>query len=179
VNPRWFYGPLDPTNEREVRFARAMGAEHLAHLDVDVGPRRVECRRIDHGPGGVIGLTRDIVYRELGIAPRLPPTAEQVRRALQAVRGRGDLAGSPLTSADLPPAEQRREARSRLSSAADDAFGSGSEDRLLRATLDLAYLDEDADPATAPQVLNVSRATFYRRLATATELLALALAATS
>jgi hypothetical protein len=179
MNPRWFYGPLDPTNEREVQFSRAIGAEHLPDLDVVLGSTRVECHRIDHGPGGVIGLTRDIVYRELGIAPRLPPTAEQVRGALQALRRGGDLAGSPLTSEDLAPAEQRREARARLSAAADDAFGPGPDDRLLRTALDLAYLDENADPATAPQALNVSRATFYRRLAVATELLALALAAAS
>lgn len=179
VNPRWFYGPLDPTNEREVRFSRAMGAEHLASLDVEVGRQRIECHRIDHGPGGVIALTRDIVYRELGIAPRLPPTAEQVRSALQALRRGGDLSGSPLTSDNLAPTEQRREARARLSTAADEAFGPSPDDRLLRATLDLAYLDEEADPATAPQRLNVSRATFYRRLAVATELLAVALAATS
>lgn len=179
VNPRWFYGPLDPTNEREVRFSQAMGAEHLAALDVDLGRRRIECHRIDHGPGGVIALTRDIVYRELGIAPRLPPTAEQVRSALQALRRGGDLSGSPLTSEDLAPTEQRREARARLSSAADEAFGPGPDDRLLRATLELAYLDEEADPASAPQRLNVSRATFYRRLAVATELLAVALAASS
>jgi len=179
VNPRWFYGPLDPTNEREVRFSRAMGAEHLAHLDVDVGQRRVECRRIDHGPGGVIGLARDIVYRELGIAPRHPPTAEQVRSALQALRRGSDLSDSPLTSGDLAPVEQRREARARLSSAAEAAFGPGPDDRLMREALDLAYLDEEADPASAPRVLNVSRATFYRRLAVATELLTVALAATS
>ncbi|MFT3863785.1 MAG: ATP-binding protein [Solirubrobacterales bacterium] len=179
VNPRWFYGPLDPANEREVRFSRAMGAEHLAELDFDLGRRRLECHRIDHGPGGVIGLARDIVYRELGIAPRRPPTADQVRTALQALRRGGDLSGSPLTSENLAPAEQRREARARLSSAADDAFGPGREDRLLRATLDLAYLDEDADPNTAPQRLNVSRATFYRRLALATELLAVTLATMS
>jgi hypothetical protein len=179
VNPRWFYGPLDPANEREVSFSRAMGAEHLAGLDLVLGQQRIECHRIDHGPGGVIGLTRDIVYRELGIAPRRPPTAEQVRSALQALRRGGDLTGSPLTSDDLTPTEQRREARARLSSAADDAFGPGPEDRLLRAALDHAYLNEDGDPATAPQVLNVSRATFYRRLAAATELLALALVASS
>jgi hypothetical protein len=179
VNPRWFYGPLDPTNEREVRFSRALGAEHLASLDVELGQRRVECHRIDHGPGGVIGLARDIVYRELGIPPRRPPTAEQVRSALQALRRGGDLSGSPLTSENVAPAEQRREARARLSAAADDAFGTSPDDHLLRTALDLAYLDEEADPATAPQVLNLSRATFYRRLAVATELLAVALAATS
>ncbi|OJU84460.1 MAG: hypothetical protein BGO11_09855 [Solirubrobacterales bacterium 70-9] len=179
VNPRWFYGPLDPTNEREVSFSRAMGAEHLASLDVEVGGRRIECHRIDHGPGGVIGLARDIVYRELGIAPRRAPTPEQVRSALQALRRGGDLSASPLTSPDLAPAEQRREARARLSSAAEDAFGQGPDGRLMQAAIDLAYLDEEADPATAPQALNVSRATFYRRLTVATELLAVALAATS
>ncbi|MBS1891392.1 MAG: hypothetical protein JST59_08865 [Actinobacteria bacterium] len=179
VNPRWFYGPLDPSNQREVSFSRAIGAEHLTDLDLTIGQTRLECHRIDHGPGGVIGLARDIVYRELGIPPHRPPSADQVRSALQALRRGDDLAGSPLTSEDLAPAEQRREVRARLSSAADDAFGSGSDDRLLRATLDLAYLDEEADPATGPRVLNVSRATFYRRLAVATEMLALALAATS
>lgn len=179
VNPRWFYGPLDPSNEREVSFSRAIGAEHLADLDVVIGRTRLECHRIDHGPGGMIGLARDVVYRELGIPPRRPPSADQVRSALQALRRGGDLSGSPLTSEDLAPAEQRREARARLTSAADAAFGPGPDDRLLRAVLDLAYLDEEADPATAPQVLSVSRATFYRRLAVATELLTMALAAVS
>ena len=42
VNPRWFYGPLDPTTAREARFSDALGAEHLTDLDVDHGRRRIE-----------------------------------------------------------------------------------------------------------------------------------------
>jgi hypothetical protein len=178
ANPRWFYGPVDPENERERGFSRAVGAVHLAELDVEVDGARLECHRIDHGPGGVIGLARDIVYRELGIAPRRPPDARQVREALRFVRQGGDIDGSPLTTAGLTPAEQRREVRARLTAAADRAFGSDPDEQLLRATLDISYLRADADPTSVPRRLNVSRATYYRRLALATERLTRTLAAT-
>ncbi len=172
ANPRWFYGPVDPANGHELALADALGARHLSELDVRVGAHRVECRLIDHGPGGVIGLARDIVYAELGMAPRRPPSEAQVRTALRALRGPAELNGSPLAPDGLEAAEQLREVRARLAAAADAAFGEGAEERLLRGVLDNAYLDEDAEPADGPRLLNVSRATYYRRLRTASERLA-------
>lgn len=176
ANPRWFYGPVDPANQHELALADALGARHLTDLDIRVGGHRVECRLIDHGPGGVIGLARDIVYAELGMAPRRPPTQAQVREALRALRGPADLSESPLAPDGLEAAEQLREVRARLTAAADGAFGEGAEERLLRDVLDNAYLDEHTEPADGPRLLNVSRATYYRRLRTASERLARQLA---
>ncbi len=86
--------------------------------------------------------------------------------------------GQLVTSEGLAPTAQRREVRARLNAAADIAFGPEPEEQLLRSALDLTYLQAGADPQSASRRLNVSRATFYRRLRLAIERLTRALAAT-
>jgi hypothetical protein len=169
ANPRWFYGPVDPRDERELALAEAVGARHLPDLDIRADGHPLQCHLIDHGPGGVVGLVRDVVYAELGMAPRRAPSEDQVRDALRALRQPARLVGSPFTPDGLEAEEQRREVRARLTAAADSAFGNASEERLLRAVLDNAYLEEGEEPGEGPRLLSVSRATYYRRLRTATE----------
>jgi hypothetical protein len=79
-NPRFAYLPIDPTYPGAVAFAKAIGADHLTELDVEIGGMRVECHRLDYGPGGLTAFLRSQVYAELGLAapnpvPDNPPVA--------------------------------------------------------------------------------------------------------
>jgi hypothetical protein len=73
-NPRFAYLPIDPAYPGAVAFAQAIGAEHLAELDVEIGGMVVECYRLDYGEGGLTAFLRAQVYSELGL-PAPDPTA--------------------------------------------------------------------------------------------------------
>ncbi len=73
-NPRFAYLPIDPAYPGAVAFAQAIGAEHLAELDVQIGGMTVECHRLDYGEGGLTAFLRAQVYSELGL-PAPDPTA--------------------------------------------------------------------------------------------------------
>ena len=97
--------PINPSNPDALTFARALGAEHITGLDFEMGRRRIECHRIDYGPGGLIAAQRRVVYAELGLAPPATPEAvlrqrssEAVREALRNFRVPHELARSPLAT---------------------------------------------------------------------------------
>jgi hypothetical protein len=74
ANPRFAYLPIDPAYPGAVAFAQAIGAVHLAELDVEIGGLSVECYRLDYGEGGLTAFLRAQVYSELGL-PAPDPTA--------------------------------------------------------------------------------------------------------
>ncbi len=67
VNPRFAYLPIDTSYPGALAFAQAIGAEHLAELDAEVGGMLVECHRLDYGPGGITAFIRAQVYAEIGL----------------------------------------------------------------------------------------------------------------
>ena len=69
ANPRVAYLPVNPLNVAAKRFVRTVGAVHVSELDVKVGRQSFECHLLDHGPGGVLGLQRDVIYHECGLTP--------------------------------------------------------------------------------------------------------------
>ena len=73
-NPRFAYLPIDRSYPGAVAFATAIGAEHLAELDVEIGGMLVECYRLDYGPGGLFAFLRSQVYSELGLTAPEPST---------------------------------------------------------------------------------------------------------
>ncbi len=73
-NPRFAYLPIDRSYPGAVAFATAIGAEHLAELDVEIGGMPVECYRLDYGPGGLLAFLRSQVYTELGLTAPEPST---------------------------------------------------------------------------------------------------------
>src|SRR5262249_42716216 len=88
-NPRYAYMPITPRRKGALRFAEAVGAEHLPDLDVERAGRVVQCFRIDYGPGGLLSRQRDTVYAELGLPapdPAGPSTvaAEDAELGLEA-----------------------------------------------------------------------------------------------
>jgi hypothetical protein len=175
-NPRFAYMPINPSIPGALDFARAMGAKHLVDLDLDldVGGRRIECHRIDYGPGGLIAAQRGVVYSELGLpSPRredlAPPVdAESVRMALRNFQVPHELARSPLADGARP--EERVESvRSTLRDAAEHAFGDTENERLLKQVLIHGYIEGSASHEQAALDLSLSRAAYFRRLRVASE----------
>ena len=178
-NPRFAYLPINPKNPGALRFARTLGAQHLPELDLEIGDRRVECHRIDYGPGGLLAALRRVVYAELGLpAPRGPvprragrePPAElaAVREALRNFRIPHELARSPLARG-TDPQERAESVRRLLRDAADRAFGDSGNEKLLRSVLIKGYLDPAPSHEHAAMRLSLSRAAYFRRLRTAAE----------
>lgn len=178
VNPRWFYLPINPENEAAVTFARNAGARHVPELDVDLGDRVHECHVIDHGPQGMLGAQRAMIYAELGLprpsgdggpgTERAKVSGDDVRRALRSLDQPSELATNPLAAVTGGP-DPAEAVRDLLVRAASDAFGSGPEEGLLRDVLVRGYLDHSTSHEAAAVELHLSRATYFRRLRQATD----------
>jgi hypothetical protein len=182
-NPRYAYLPIAPEMEAAQEFATALGSRRVSELDVDVNGHRLQCWLLDYGPGGLIGMQRDIVYGELGLQPPqlhgVAPDADYataVRDALRDFRVPHSLAASPLARG-LSSEERAESVRELIRSAADQAFGDTPNERLLRDILIRGYIDPALSHEHAAEELNVSRSTYFRRLKAAAERVAEHLAA--
>jgi hypothetical protein len=184
VNLRISYLPINPENAAAVQFALNIGARHLPELDATIGGKKHECHLLDHGPGGLIGGQRNTVYWELGL-PTPDPASEQeqpatpapavTRDSVKALARQLDkpleLAASPLASGATP--EQRAESvRELFREAVEGAFGESADERLLRTIAERGFLTRSVSHESLAEELNVSRATYFRRLRQAAERLA-------
>ena len=89
-----------------------------------------------------------------------------------------DLAASPLARGATPE-ERARSVRRAIEAAMDGAFGARARRACcMRRILDRAYLHPAASHELAARELNVSRATYFRRLRAASQQLAEYLLAT-
>jgi hypothetical protein len=174
-NPRFAYMPINPSNPDALTFARALGAEHIAALDFAFQGRRIECHRIDYGPGGLIAAQRRVVYAELGLAPPATPEpapagldAEAVREALRNFRVPHELARCPLATGETPD-ERVESVRALLRDAAERAFGDNENERLLQRVLIRGYIEPAPSHEQAAIDLSLSRAAYFRRLRAAAE----------
>ncbi|HEY3143622.1 MAG TPA: AAA family ATPase [Acidimicrobiales bacterium] len=172
-NPRYLYLPVDPHRPDVMAFISALGAQHLEELDLVGPPGRVECHLLDCGPGGVLGLERDLIYLELGLAPpgvsrSESPDPEAVRAALRNLRLPHLLARSPLATGDGVE-ERAASVRRRLEEAATNAFGDTENERLLQQVLHRGYIDPEGSHEQTARELNLSRATYFRRLKLASD----------
>jgi hypothetical protein len=174
-NPRFAYMPINPEIPGALEFASALGAKHLAELDFQAGDFRIECHRIDYGPGGLLAAQRAVVYSELGLArPRLEQEpspeidADSVRVALRNFQVPHELARSPLANG-AGPDERAESVRSLLRDAAEHAFGDSENERLLKRVLVHGYVQPPASHEQAALDLSLSRAAYFRRLRVASE----------
>jgi hypothetical protein len=181
-NPRFAYLPINPLNPRARNFAQALGAEHLAELDLELGDRRVECHRVDFGPGGLIAAQRAVVYGELGLARPAtgadegPMDPQAVREALRNFRVPHELARSPLATGESP--EDRAESvRTLLRDAVGRAFGDNENEKLMQRVLIRGYIEAAPSHEQAAIDLSLSRAAYFRRLRAGAERVAEFLAA--
>jgi hypothetical protein len=189
ANPGVSYLPIDPRNKAAAQFAADAGATHHPDLDVRRDGRVVECHVLDHGPGGMLGGIRDAIHIEAGDAASPQPparggssitgpfTIEDVREALRNLERPMELAASPLAEG-TSPSERAASVRRLIDDGVAGAFGEAHDEVLMRQILHRAYLHPAASHELAAEELNVSRATYFRRLRTASERLGAYLLAT-
>lgn len=99
-NPRFAYLPIDRSYPGAVAFATAIGAEHHAELDVEVGGMQVECYRLDYGPGGITAFLRSQVYAEIGLPAPDPAT---LRTSAPGQAGLGRIAPNLIGASQVTP----------------------------------------------------------------------------
>lgn len=124
-----------------------------------------------HGPGGLIGAQRDVVYVELGLTPPRAPAPrgtgtigdETVREALRNLQLPHKLAASELARGEGTE-EQAASVRRLLAEAADKSFGESEDERLLRRVLVRGYLIPAPSHEAAADELHLSRSSYFRRL---------------
>jgi hypothetical protein len=173
ANPRYLYAGVAPGDDAMSTFLTSLGYAHIEGLDVRDGERTICSYVSDVGPGGVVGLVRDTIYRELGLQPptgQAPQTvaADTLRDALRCFHQPAALATSPLARGGTVE-ERAASVRRLLRDAVAATFGDSYDERLLRAVLERGYLDPDGGPAVAQRELYLGRATYFRRLADASE----------
>jgi hypothetical protein len=172
-NPRHAYLPINPKLPGALEFSRALGARHAEALDAVVGNVRIECHIVDYGVGGVLAAERDLIYRELGLAPPAPADTSAnltaaVRHALRNLDRPHALAESALAAGDTLE-ERAQSVRALLEDAAERAFARAAGDQLTRQALVLGYLDPLPSHELAAEQLSLSRSAYFRRLQRATE----------
>ena len=167
--------PINPDNPDAIAFASALGAEHLAELDLESATRRIECHRIDYGPGGLLAAQRAVVYAELGLPPRAL-TSRSSRHSISRPCARRCATSASRTSwlgARWPrakTAEERVESvRAMLRDAAERAFGDNENEKLLQRVLVRGYIEPAPSHEQAALDLSLSRAAYFRRLRAAAE----------
>jgi hypothetical protein len=171
VNPRYFYGPVDPADQSAVALSRSIGAEHLRELDLTHTLGTIECHRLDHGPDGMLATVRSLIGRDAGmVRPSGPDRAEvetALKDALRHFHNPAALAQSPLARGE---ASQRAAGlRRAIEDALEHAFGDSRREVLLRETIRRGYLDPNGGHDAAAHSLHLSRATYFRRLREATD----------
>jgi hypothetical protein len=186
VSPRFAYLPIDSRVRGAVDFAQAIGAEHLPELDARFDTLKVQCYRLDYGPGGLFALVHNQIYAELGLPrpataePVRPPVVdlETVRELLKNFRVPRELARSPLARG-AAVADRAESVRDLVRTAAAEAFGDSETEKLLYRVLVTGYLEPLRSHEEAAARLCMSRAAYFRRLRTAVERLAEHMAAGS
>lgn len=168
TNPRLSYIPVDASNPAAVRFSRAVGGVEIPQLAVHLDGRRLECHLIDHGPSGMIGQLRQVLYGELRVPTSSIDLADAVREALRDLHRPPALATSPLASGATLD-ERVASTRALITRAVETAFGDTPQERLLRAVLERGYLDPQTTHEQAAVELSLSRTAYFRRLRQASE----------
>jgi hypothetical protein len=181
VNPRISYLPIDPENVAASQFALNIGARHIPELDTVKGGRPHQCHLLDHGEGGIIGGQRNTVYWELGLPTPEPDkrpsgvapsvTHDSVKALARHLDRPLELAASPLASGSTPD-ERAESVRMLFREAVDGAFGESADEQLLRTIAERGCLTRSIGHEALADELNVSRATYFRRLRQASERLA-------
>ncbi|MEV4421935.1 AAA family ATPase [Patulibacter sp. NPDC049589] len=169
---RWAYVGLDPVDAGRMAMLEAIGYERVPHLDpADDGG--LVCFVRDFGPGGAASWIRDLVYHGVGLAPashQLTSTMDPgtVRDALRGFHDATALSVNPLARG-IGLTERAATVRARIEQASRAAFGDSAEERLQAQVLRRGYLDPDGGHARAMLELHMSRTTYFRRLARATD----------
>ncbi|MGK2949549.1 MAG: AAA family ATPase [Acidimicrobiales bacterium] len=171
-NPRWMVVLVAEGNDRMDAFLDAMGYRTVDGLGYRESGASFRTVVRDLGPGGLAGAMRELVLADIGItAPTPADCTHDVREALRAFHDPVVLARSALAHGASVDA-RADSVRSLIAANLDVAFGVDGDGRLQRSVLELGYLDPAGGHTVAAQALHLSRSTYFRRLARATDQLA-------
>jgi hypothetical protein len=102
------------------------------------------------------------------LTARRPVTLDVVREALRSLHQPLELAASPLASGATTE-ERAASVRAEIEDAVANAFGDSPDEQLLRRIVQRGYLDPSGSHELAADELHVSRATYFRRLRSASQ----------
>lgn len=162
-NPRRLYAEAPP-DRTALEFMAALG--FVDAMVVASGARTTRWMVTDHGPGGVIGATRGLVYRSCGVQAPTPGTLVHVRAALRSFHDTTALSANPLM--EMLGTASADELRDHIRMAIDEAFGDSERERTMHDCLVHGHLLEGASHLSAQRALHLSRSAYFRWLAEAT-----------
>jgi len=174
ANPRYGYLPISPAIPAAGAFSERLGAEHVPALDFDALGIRLECHIVDFGPGGLLGMQRDWIYRETGAAAPSETEDPEPERLLRLLREPSGLVDGPSWLGEMP-SERAANLRA-LVERALPVFGDSRDDQLARSIVEAAYLRDAAPHESIARSLHLSRSAYFRRLHAANERLCTELA---
>lgn len=167
ANPRYGYLPISPIIPAAAAFSERLGAAHVPALDFDALGIQLECHIVDFGPGGLLGMQRDWIYRETGATPPNGSDDPEPERLLRLLREPAGLADGPAWLGDMP-SERAANLRA-LVERALPVFGEHRDDQLARAIVEAAYLGDASPHESIARSLHLSRSAYFRRLHAANE----------
>jgi hypothetical protein len=162
-NPRRIYAEA-PSDSTGLEFMAALG--YVDAVTVSSGPTTTRWMVTDHGPGGVIGATRALVYRSCGADAPTAGTLVHVHAALRNFHDPSALSTNPLV--EMLGASSADELRHHIRTGIDDAFGDSERELTMRDCLVDGYIAEGATHLSAQRRLHLSRSAYFRWLADAT-----------
>ena len=166
VNPRYVLLPISPVVPAAGVFSEALGAEHVAELDLHAYGMDLECHIVDFGSGGLLGFQRDWIYRETGVVPPPEPRDVDPGRLIRLLRDPNGLSYGPLWLGDTP--SERLDNLRHMVSDALTVFGDHRDDDLARQIIEAAFLGDGASHETIARRFHLSRSAYFRRLQAAT-----------
>ncbi|MDX6276640.1 MAG: hypothetical protein QOJ72_768 [Nocardioidaceae bacterium] len=173
-NVRLFYSTVLADDQDTLERSGAYGAEVVSGLDIQLGADRLVTTIIDFGPGGLIETTRARAHLAYGSVPDGASylsgevTVQLARETLRAFHQPLVLADSPL-AVGIDRSDRAESVRSVVREAVERSFGPSAEEQLMRAVLEIGYLDpQGGGHLRAMRDLHISRRTYFRRLGEAT-----------
>jgi hypothetical protein len=166
VNPRYVLLPISPTVPAAGAFSEALGAEHVAELDLHAYGMDLECHIVDFGAGGLLGFQRNWIYRETGVVPPIESPDVDPARLIRLLRDPNGLSHGPDWLGATP--SERLDNLRRMVGDALTVFGDHRDDELAREIIEQAFLGDGASHETIARRFHLSRSAYFRRLQAAT-----------
>jgi hypothetical protein len=166
VNPRYVLLPISPDVPAAGAFSEALGAKHVAELDLKTYGMDLACHIVDFGPRGLLGFQRDWIYRETGVVPPVETSEIDPGRLIRLLRDPNGLSHGPDWLGAMP--SERLENLRRMVRDGLTVFGDHRDDDVARAIIEEAFLGDGASHETIARRFHLSRSAYFRRLQSAT-----------
>jgi hypothetical protein len=165
-----FYGVVDSEDVALAATSQGLGAVHVPELDISYGGRVRQCHVLTYGPRGLVGQLQGLVHMEqsvpLDLSDTLGVSEVDVRRALRDFHDPAGLAANPLGRV-FGVGQRADRLRDMLERSVREGFGESASERGLRHLVERTYIDPSGGHQLAMMEANLSRTSYYRRLAQA------------